>query len=167
MRSVFTCVLQMCRAKVGHSFCSPVCTIPAPWSGSEIRFFLDGGYTETLRLLWPRLKTTTISGASTMADSSVEDALLDDPRHLILHSIPLSHTSPTLQELTGLKGWRLGVSFFLEALDALEPFLKSLLHRIGDILSFILVTFIGRSLGLILKGVQSSIQIPWGKANKP
>ena len=66
-----------------------------------------------------------------------------------------------------MKGWRLGVSYFLEALDALEPFLKGLLHRIGDILSFILVTFIGRSLGLILKGVQSSIQIPWGKANKP
>lgn len=66
-----------------------------------------------------------------------------------------------------MKGWRLRVSYFLEALDALEPIFKAFLRRVGNVISFLLVTLIGRSLGLILKGIQSSVQIPWGKTEKP
>lgn len=71
------------------------------------------------------------------------------------------------EELEKLKGWGLGFSYFLEALDALEPIFKTVLKKLGDLVSFFLVQLIGRSVGLIIKGIQTSITIPWNNKQNP
>jgi len=71
------------------------------------------------------------------------------------------------EELEKLKGWGLGFSYFLEALDALEPIFKTVLKKLGDMVSFFLVQLIGRSVGLIIKGIQTSITIPWNNKQNP
>eukprot|EP00210_Caulerpa_lentillifera_P001718 g1651.t1 len=71
------------------------------------------------------------------------------------------------EELAGLSGWGLSFSYFLEALDALEPICKTVLKKLGDLISFLLTQLIGRSVGLIIKGIQSSITNPWNNKPKP
>jgi len=71
------------------------------------------------------------------------------------------------QDLLRLEGWRLGMSYILEAVDAIEPLVKVFFGRLGKVISFLLVTLIGRSIGLVLKGIQSSINLPWTKPKKP
>ena len=48
-------------------------------------------------------------------------------------------------------------SVLLEAADVVGPLLKRAGRRIGDIISWLLVTLIGRSLGLVARGVQQSV----------
>jgi Protein of unknown function (DUF3685) len=48
-------------------------------------------------------------------------------------------------------------SVLLEAADVVGPLLKRAGRRIGDVISWLLVTLIGRSLGLVARGVQQSV----------
>lgn len=70
------------------------------------------------------------------------------------------------EDLEKLQGWSLNFSYILEALDALEPIFKTFIEKLGDLISLLLVKFIGQSLGLILKGIQNSINLPrWNSPN--
>ena len=61
-----------------------------------------------------------------------------------------------MQELDDLKGWRRAVSILLEFGDIATPLLRSLASRLGAAVSWLLVTLIGRSLGLVFRGVRES-----------
>jgi hypothetical protein len=63
----------------------------------------------------------------------------------------------TLQELGSLTGLRYYYSTALEACDFLAPLLERLFSKIGDAVSWLLVRLIGRSLGLIYRGVKESL----------
>ena len=79
---------------------------------------------------------------------------------------PLQHSSVdsgNVQELDDLKGWRSAVSFLLEFGDVATPFLRSLLSRLSAAVSWLLVTLIGRSLGLVFRGVRESFAGRSGK----
>eukprot|EP01026_Neomeris_dumetosa_P033285 TRINITY_DN2650_c0_g2_i3.p1 TRINITY_DN2650_c0_g2~~TRINITY_DN2650_c0_g2_i3.p1 ORF type:complete len:507 (+),score=58.52 TRINITY_DN2650_c0_g2_i3:138-1658(+) len=66
-------------------------------------------------------------------------------------------------ELNGLKGWRLFVSLLLEAADLFGPVVRGTVGKVGDLVSWLLVQLIGRSLGLIYKGIVQSL---WGDNQK-
>jgi uncharacterized membrane protein YeaQ/YmgE (transglycosylase-associated protein family) len=59
--------------------------------------------------------------------------------------------------MEGLAGWRYVVSLMLETGDVVGPMLRTLLGCIGSLLSWLLVTMIGRSLGLVYRGVMQSL----------
>lgn len=61
------------------------------------------------------------------------------------------------QELEQLKGWRYVVSLALELTDVLTPLLRLFVSRLSDAVSWLLVTLIGRSLGLVYRGVLQSL----------
>lgn len=61
------------------------------------------------------------------------------------------------QELENLQGWRYFLSLLLEALDVASPLVSAMLSRAGAALSWLLVTLIGRSLGLVYRGVRQSL----------
>ncbi|GAQ82670.1 hypothetical protein KFL_001190130 [Klebsormidium nitens] len=63
-----------------------------------------------------------------------------------------------IAELRRLGGWQLRYSMILEFLDVAAPILNGLLMKMGDWISFLLVTMIGRSLGLIYKGIKQSLR---------
>jgi hypothetical protein len=71
-----------------------------------------------------------------------------------------------MQELEGVRGLRYAYSLFLEATDFLGPLLQRLLGRLGNMLSWLLVCLIGRSLGLVYRGVRESL-IPGRKPGEP
>jgi hypothetical protein len=48
-------------------------------------------------------------------------------------------------------------SLLLEAVDIVGPLLQRAGRRLGDALSFLLVRLIGRSLGLVARGVRQSV----------
>ena len=52
--------------------------------------------------------------------------------------------SKVLQELKGLSGARLAVSMVLEVLDFITPLLQQALQRMGNFISWLLVTLIGK-----------------------
>ena len=56
-----------------------------------------------------------------------------------------------------LTGWRYAISLALELADVLAPAVAILVSRIGSALSFFLVALIGRSLGLVWKGVRNAV----------
>ena len=56
-----------------------------------------------------------------------------------------------------MTGLRYTFSLLLEASDFLTPLLQQLLGRLGDTVSWLLVRLIGRSLGLIYRGVKESL----------
>ena len=67
-----------------------------------------------------------------------------------------------------LKGLRYAHSLALEAMDVAAPLLQRLLLRLGDAVSWLLVRLIGRSLGLIYRGVRESLIRPRpGNRNAP
>jgi hypothetical protein len=45
----------------------------------------------------------------------------------------------------------------LEAADVVGPLLKRVGTKFGDLISWLLVTLIGRSLGLVARGVRQSV----------
>lgn len=71
-----------------------------------------------------------------------------------------------MQEVERLKGLRYVHSLALEAMDVAAPLLQRLLGRLGDAVSWLLVRLIGRSLGLIYRGVRESLIRPRGPRNR-
>ncbi|CAM6093716.1 unnamed protein product [Calypogeia fissa] len=63
-------------------------------------------------------------------------------------------------ELKALTGWRYYYSLFLELSDVVGPLLSILLSKAGDMVSFLLITLIGRSLGLVYQGIRQSVRWP-------
>jgi hypothetical protein len=61
------------------------------------------------------------------------------------------------QDVAGLRGVRYAVGLALEALDFVAPLLQRALGRLGDALAWLLVRAIGRSLGLVYRGVRESL----------
>jgi hypothetical protein len=78
---------------------------------------------------------------------------------LLRRELPVSRRA----ELDALAGWRRSVSMLLEAADVVGPLLQRAGRRLGDALSFLLVRLIGRSLGLVARGVRQSVA-PGGAA---
>eukprot|EP00899_Mesostigma_viride_P002588 jgi/Mesvir1/1232/Mv15254-RA.1 len=62
------------------------------------------------------------------------------------------------RELRALQGWRYAVSVLLEASDVFLPLLRSFITGVGNFISFLLVRLIGRSLGLVYRGVLQSLR---------
>ncbi|XP_075490488.1 uncharacterized protein LOC142529021 isoform X1 [Primulina tabacum] len=69
-------------------------------------------------------------------------------------SVPFKRT----KELRALTGWRYYVSLFLELADIAMPFVRTVVAKVSDAISFFLVSLIGRSLGLIYSGIQKSLR---------
>lgn len=61
------------------------------------------------------------------------------------------------QELEGLTGWRSLVCLLLELADVAAPILGSVFARLSTAMSWLLVILIGRSLGLVFRGVRESL----------
>lgn len=51
-------------------------------------------------------------------------------------------------------------SLFLELSDVVGPLMNILLSKVGDVVSFLLITLIGRSLGLVYQGIRQSVRWP-------
>jgi len=79
---------------------------------------------------------------------------------LLRRRLPMSRQD----ELGQLTGWRQGFSVTLEVADVIIPLIRSTAQRIGEAMSYILVTLIGRSLGLVYKGIKQSVSFQ-GKQN--
>jgi len=60
-------------------------------------------------------------------------------------------------ELDALAGWRRSVALALEAADVVGPLLRRAGRFLGEAISFFLVQLIGRSLGLVARGVRQSV----------
>lgn len=63
-----------------------------------------------------------------------------------------------VRELRALSGWRYYFSLYLEFSDICGPLLNKVLTKLGEGLSFLLVILIGRSLGLVYRGICQSVQ---------
>lgn len=63
-----------------------------------------------------------------------------------------------VRELRALSGWRYYYSLFLEFSDICGPLLRTVVTKLGEGISFLLVILIGRSLGLIYRGICQSVQ---------
>ena len=70
------------------------------------------------------------------------------------------------QDVAGLRGVRYAVGLALEALDFAAPLLQRALAKLGDALAWLLVRLIGRSLGLVYRGVRESLA-PLGRRSRP
>ena len=79
--------------------------------------------------------------------------------------IPIDSSDVCLQELQGLKGWKAAVSLILEALDFAAPLVMQIGRKGSAAISWLLVALIGRSLGLIFRGVKQSLGM--GPKQKP
>jgi hypothetical protein len=122
-------------------------------------------------LLLPRLRSTrplerfrnevALSRALHWAAGNVRDAFEDRQPlwglgpggALLRREVPVSRRA----ELDAMTGLRRTVCLLLEAADVVGPLLKRLGTRLGDLLSFLLVSLIGRSLGLVARGVRQSV----------
>jgi len=62
------------------------------------------------------------------------------------------------QQLDSLGGNRLLVSLLVEFSDVAYPLLRAFVQRASQVLSFVLVTIIGQSIGLIARGVRLSLR---------
>ncbi|XP_010442333.1 PREDICTED: uncharacterized protein LOC104725366 isoform X2 [Camelina sativa] len=69
-------------------------------------------------------------------------------------SLPVKRT----KELKALSGWRYYFSLFLELSDIGMPIIRVVLDKVSSIISFFLVTLIGRSVGLIFTGIRQSLR---------
>ncbi|KAL0284251.1 UNVERIFIED_CONTAM: hypothetical protein Sangu_2836600 [Sesamum angustifolium] len=70
-------------------------------------------------------------------------------------SVPVKRT----KELRALAGWRYYYSLFLELADITMPFVRRVVAKVSDAISFFLVCLIGRSLGLIYSGIRNSLRL--------
>ena len=64
----------------------------------------------------------------------------------------------TPKELEALTGWCSAMCLILEMNDVAMPLLHSLFTRLSAALSWLLTTLIGRSLGLVFRGVRQSFR---------
>ncbi|PON70787.1 phosphoglycolate phosphatase [Parasponia andersonii] len=62
------------------------------------------------------------------------------------------------KELRALTGWRYYFSLLLELSDIGMPFVRAVINKVTDAISFFLVCLIGRSLGLIYTGIRQSLK---------
>ncbi|CAF2010312.1 uncharacterized protein LOC106349018 isoform X1 [Brassica napus] len=69
-------------------------------------------------------------------------------------SLPVKRT----KELKALSGWRYYFSLFLELSDIGMPIIRVVLDKVSSVISFFLVTLIGRSVGLIFTGIRQSLR---------
>ncbi|CAN8265573.1 unnamed protein product [Cochlearia groenlandica] len=69
-------------------------------------------------------------------------------------SLPVKRT----KELKALSGWRYCFSLLLELSDIGMPIIRVVLNKASSIISFFLVTLIGRSVGLIFTGIRQSLR---------
>lgn len=60
-------------------------------------------------------------------------------------------------ELDQVRGARMLMSMFLEIADIVVPIAKSTLNNVKNFSSWLLVTLIGRSLGLVYRGIRESM----------
>ena len=67
-----------------------------------------------------------------------------------------SEAAPTQGEMETLSGPRLWISLGLELSDVVWPLLRRLGSTLSSLIQFVLVSFIGRSLGLVYRGVRSA-----------
>ncbi|GLJ11237.1 hypothetical protein SUGI_0148120 [Cryptomeria japonica] len=91
---------------------------------------------------WKKMKYLKMVGEEPLEDIIITQVLL-----------PMKRT----KELRALLGWRYYYSVFLEVSDVVGPLLRDLLQRIGRGIAFLLVSLIGRSLGLICQGIRQSV----------
>lgn len=67
------------------------------------------------------------------------------------------HSSALLQELKDLTGMRGAISLSLELLDFVAPIVQKIWSKAARAASWLLVFLIGRSLGLVFKGIKQSM----------
>ncbi|XP_062078856.1 uncharacterized protein LOC133783271 isoform X2 [Humulus lupulus] len=75
--------------------------------------------------------------------------------------VSLNHFSMSVKrtkELRALAGWRYYFSLLLELSDIGMPFVRAVINKVTDAISFFLVCLIGRSLGLIYTGIRQSLK---------
>ncbi|PIN22759.1 hypothetical protein CDL12_04520 [Handroanthus impetiginosus] len=92
-------------------------------------------------------KKLSIRRSGSISSSSLRFVVID---HV---SVPVKRT----KELRALTGWRYYFSLFLELADITMPFVRTLVAKVSDAISFFLVCLIGRSLGLIYSGIRNSL----------
>lgn len=104
-------------------------------------------------------KESAISGVF-----KLKSTFFSAPRSLFLAGSHARHIKHLVyvQEVERLKGLRYVHSLALEAMDVAAPLFQRLLGRLGDAVSWLLVRLIGRSLGLIYRGVRESL-VPRGR----
>ncbi len=83
---------------------------------------------------------------------------LDADGNIVTRRVSINRHS----ELAQVKGVRLIVSMFLEFADVVVPVAQSALRSVKEFSSWLLVTLIGRSLGLVYRGIRESMN---GNAN--
>ena len=66
---------------------------------------------------------------------------------------PFFLTEPRDEELRQLGWWQQQVALLVEARDALAPQFQSLLKRLGDLMVVVLTQVVGRSIGLVGRGI--------------
>ncbi|WP_320676703.1 DUF3685 domain-containing protein [Prochlorococcus sp. MIT 1300] len=77
---------------------------------------------------------------------------------------PLLITEPRDEELRQLGWWQQQVALLLEARDALAPQLQTLVQRFGDLMVVILTQVIGRSIGLVGRGIAQGMGRSLGRS---
>ncbi|KAJ0232259.1 Phosphoglycolate phosphatase [Hirschfeldia incana] len=105
----------------------------------------DGADTESQRW-WRKLTPGKAKAAS--SSSSLRYSVISD------FSLPVKRT----KELKALSGWRYYFSLFLELSDIGMPIIRVVVDKVSSIISFFLVTLIGRSVGLIFTGIRQSLR---------
>ncbi|XP_010547068.1 PREDICTED: uncharacterized protein LOC104818953 isoform X2 [Tarenaya hassleriana] len=95
---------------------------------------------------WRKLTTGQTKAAS--SSPTVRYSIISD------FSLPVKRT----KELKALSGWRYYFSLFLELSDISMPIIRIGLEKFSSIVSFFLVTLIGRSVGLIFTGIRQSLR---------
>ncbi|CAH8352306.1 unnamed protein product [Eruca vesicaria subsp. sativa] len=106
----------------------------------------DGG-DDTKRYSWWR-KLTPGKAKAASSSSALRYSIISD------FSLPVKRT----KELKALSGWRYYFSLFLELSDIGMPIIRVVVNKVSSIISFFLVTLIGRSVGLIFTGIRQSLR---------
>ena len=73
-------------------------------------------------------------------------------------------TEPRDAELRQLGWWQQQVALLLEARDALAPQLQAVIKRVGDLMVILLTQVVGRSIGLIGRGIAQGMGRSLGRS---
>ncbi len=73
-------------------------------------------------------------------------------------------TEPRDDELRNLGWWQQQITLLVEARDAIAPQIQSLIRRIGDLMVVLLTQVLGRSLGLIGRGIAQGMGKSLGRS---
>ncbi|KAK9088084.1 hypothetical protein Syun_030478 [Stephania yunnanensis] len=99
---------------------------------------------ETRKLYWWKKLAFSKSASTSLRASSI-----------VINQI--SMLVKRTKELRALCGWRYYFSLLLEFSDITMPMVRTIFAKVSDAISFFLVCLIGRSLGLIYKGIRQSL----------